>query len=504
MPPDLKKRAMVLECEWQSCGQTRNRMDAFLLHVNEHVDLLLPEGVTAENYKNFEITPFKEELPCHWTGCSFSTTEGEVTLIRHLYFHAYHAKIKWWAKQEQSKHNFGECILGNTTRNLIPDLPEGFVCYWPDCQFYTDNAEHFYRHADNHGLIEDPVIVRGKETYPCCWEGCDSVTKTKYKLAEHLRSHTQEKRFACAECGSLFSNRAKFIDHIARQIAVELQNYQCSHCSKIFASERLLRDHMRHHVNHYKCPHCDMTCTNPSMLKAHIKWKHDDERPFECQLCEHRCKSLSALRKHHATHTPGNLIMCDEEGCEYTSYRLTTMRRHMMRCHTNEKRRPYICHVCGMQYSCGATLTRHLKVKHKFKWPSGHSRFRYKKHEDGSYRLQTVRYESLELTEQILKEKQLQQQQQQETANRSETDNSNSSSQGTEVGIRYDANCELVLECDDGETVMSKTRPEEASEKTVDGGEDFRLETVVVIPDSLVSSEAEQTAVPDSYYVVYE
>ncbi|XP_071806643.1 histone H4 transcription factor-like [Asterias amurensis] len=411
MGPGLKKRPMRLRCEWDNCTITHSSMGMFLSHINDHVNKILPTCVNAENYKNYDIvlsTEETEELHCKWAECTFTSTDGIVTLIRHLYFHAYHAKIKWWALQEQSRNSFGNCILGSMTRNMIPDLPQRFLCFWNNCEFFTDNAEHYYRHADNHGMVDDPVMVNNQETYPCQWEGCETITKTKYKLAEHLRSHTQEKRFACNDCGSLFSNRAKFIDHIARQLALELQNYQCSHCSKIFANERLLRDHMRHHVNHYKCPKCDMTCINPSMLKSHIKWKHSSDRPYSCDLCDHRCKSTSALRRHVTTHAT-NIMICDEPNCSYTAGTMSTMKKHVMRNHGDEKKQPYECHVCNTRYSCGATLTRHLKMKHKFKWPSGHSRFRYKKQDDGLYRLQTVRYESLELTEQILKEKQQEQ-----------------------------------------------------------------------------------------------
>lgn len=59
----------------------------------------------------------------------------------------------------------------------------------------------------------------------------------------------------------------------------------------------------------------------------------------------------------------------------------------------------YMCHVCNKVYCQGSTLSKHLKKAHNFEWPSGHSRFRYKLESDGFYRLQTLRYESLELFE---------------------------------------------------------------------------------------------------------
>ena len=64
-----------------------------------------------------------------------------------------------------------------------------------------------------------------------------------------------------------------------------------------------------------------------------------------------------------------------------------------------------MCHVCSKVYCQGATLSRHLKQTHQFEWPSGHSRFRYKLDLDGFYRLQTLRYESIELSEQLNKSK---------------------------------------------------------------------------------------------------
>ena len=47
--------------------------------------------------------------------------------------------------------------------------------------------------------------------------GCGLKLKNKYKMREHLRSHTQEKVVACPTCGGLFSSRTKFFDHLTRQ-----------------------------------------------------------------------------------------------------------------------------------------------------------------------------------------------------------------------------------------------------------------------------------------------
>jgi len=47
--------------------------------------------------------------------------------------------------------------------------------------------------------------------------GCSTITKSKHRLKEHLRSHTQEKVIACSVCGGLFSNSTKLFDHIKRQ-----------------------------------------------------------------------------------------------------------------------------------------------------------------------------------------------------------------------------------------------------------------------------------------------
>jgi hypothetical protein len=53
--------------------------------------------------------------------------------------------------------------------------------------------------------------------------GCKSVFQSVYKLAEHIRRHTQEKLVGCPTCGGLFASKVKFVDHCKRQVPVECE-----------------------------------------------------------------------------------------------------------------------------------------------------------------------------------------------------------------------------------------------------------------------------------------
>lgn len=369
-------------------------MENFCKHAEAH----LTEGEEdAEGERN-----------CLWTDCGFCSVDGPEELRRHLLFHCYHTKLKQLGQQVlDTQPELGSCSIAYHNRNIIPEIPDNFTCLWEECeQAPYENPEWFYRHVEMHTLsIEIPT---GEWEFPirCGWKDCEATAKGRPKLREHLRSHTQEKVVACPGCGGMYANNTKFFDHIIRQNAMEGQRFQCSHCSKCFATERLLRDHMRTHVSHYKCPLCDMTCPSPSSLRSHIKFRHSNERPYSCEYCEYSCKNLIDLRKHLETHSSDPAYRCDVPGCSFTSRALGTMRIHHQKEHEGTFIARYKCHVCGQCFTRGNSLTVHLHKKHQFKWPSGHPRFRYKEHEDGFMRLQLIRYESVELTEQLMREKQ--------------------------------------------------------------------------------------------------
>nr|XP_005988201.1 PREDICTED: histone H4 transcription factor [Latimeria chalumnae] len=384
-----KKDTLVLRCEWGSCDCTAGKMEDFCSHVSEHLKVHLQE---VEE----EAEP-PEEYPCLWMDCGFCSLESSLDLVRHVYFHCYHTKLKQWGEQAlRNQPDLGQCLLDLQSRNIIPEIQENFFCLWEACESSFDNPEWFYRHVEMHGLCSDhSASSKDNQLFTCLWKDCGSIFKGKFKLREHLRSHTQEKVVACPTCGGMFASNTKYFDHVRRQTAID-----CEWCGRGTRWNSLLTE-----VNHYKCPFCDMTCPSPSALRNHIKFRHSDEKPFKCEYCEYSCKNLIDLRKHLDTHSKDPAYRCEFESCDFTARSLLSMKNHYKKVHEGILEPRYKCHVCEKCFTRGNNLTLHLRKKHQFKWPSGHPRFRYKEHEDGYMRLQLVRYESVELTEQLMKDR---------------------------------------------------------------------------------------------------
>ncbi|KFO99803.1 Histone H4 transcription factor, partial [Calypte anna] len=378
---------LVLQCEWELCSYVASGMEEFCQHVSRHLQQHLPGEPRDEMdplvqpWTNTTISllnpvlkdqlqkPFKCLQGWGLHPCP-GPSQCQTTLSGTKYFLPTSLNLLW-----SSFHPFPLV--------LSQKVPVGSGCGW------FPAAE---------GLLT--LVVVSACCSPC--SDCDCTFKGRCKLREHLRSHTQEKVVACPTCGGMFANNTKFFDHIRRQTALDQQRFQCSHCSKRFATERLLRDHMRNHVNHYKCPLCDMTCPLPSSLRNHIRFRHSEERPFKCDYCDYSCKNLIDLRKHLDTHSKEPAYRCEFEACSFTARSLCSIKLHHRKVHEGDSEPRYKCHVCDKCFTRGNNLTVHLRKKHQFKWPSGHPRFRYKEHEDGYMRLQLVRYESVELTEQLL------------------------------------------------------------------------------------------------------
>ncbi|KAF5282742.1 hypothetical protein FQR65_LT02739 [Abscondita terminalis] len=378
----LAEEPLQLECGWNDCQDVINNYRNYIMHIKDHID---------------DACDTKKLLTCLWIACGYVTFE-KFLLIQHVVYHGYHTKLKNIGMNVLERNKLPECSI--TTPLIFPVLLDGYSCDWVKCGMTFIDIFDFHEHIKVH-VNSNPKYCKHNEIISCHWRGCTYKFASQYKLSDHLRAHTKERVVACPSCGTTFSTKTKFYDHRKRQLPIEEQSYQCSQCSRLFATERLLRDHMRSHINHYKCTLCDMTCPKPSALATHIRYRHLEERPLKCNICDYRCISKQGLQSHLITHCSEKLIACEE--CDFRCRSMYGLDKHYQTDHGQGIPQIYECHCCQEKFSRGNHLTKHLMKAHNYHWPSGHSRFNYKEDTDGIYRLQTVRYESIEVTQEMMR-----------------------------------------------------------------------------------------------------
>lgn len=205
-PSMLPDEDLILICDWEVCRQLFQNMELFLAHVADHA------GQVGVEYKGE-----KASITCLWEDCGFETS-NQKEMIRHIYYHAYHTKIKCLGANLIERLALQGCQLDPATRNAVPELSEPLICNWEDCNLEFLNVQQFYWHVHTHSITNDD---KEKKIKNCLWDNCKSSFPTKFKLRDHLKSHSQERPLACPTCGSLFASRTKLHDHCLRQLPLD-------------------------------------------------------------------------------------------------------------------------------------------------------------------------------------------------------------------------------------------------------------------------------------------
>lgn len=352
----LSEEKITLKCKWNNCSKSFNDYYKFMTHLQAHP---------------CEVLKAAHNKTCSWNKCDYKADTKKL-LLKHVSFHGYIEKLRLIGQNVVKRFGLPNCTQ-NTTY-LIPNDKKDYLCNWEDCHLLFVTYYDFLSHVMIH-VHRNPMQAAKGESIKCCWQSCTYKCNYQVHLKGHVRTHTKEKPVACPDCCTTFATNTKLADHRKRQLPIQLLSYQCSRCSKLFASERLLRDHMRSHINHHKCTMCEMTCSKPSTLLKHMRYRHLNERPFKCHLCKHAAVTKNDLQHHLMTHCAEKLIACEE--CDYRCRTISALDAHYTVVHNHEWRYFYECHCCRIRYSSGHYLTKHLMQVHDYYWPAGHSRFRY-------------------------------------------------------------------------------------------------------------------------------
>lgn len=164
----------TLECEWGSC-QEKFRLSDFP-DFREHFEGHL-RGILPGYCRGFSDDTIPDNFSCFWRDCGWDSPIDAGDLIRHVFFHAFHTRIKLEGHKKQQEMKLAPCTLDSQSRNLLPDIPEPFLCEWKECNVEFNCPTLYYRHVDSHAWAVDKTLVevgengRKKYSVTCQWEG---------------------------------------------------------------------------------------------------------------------------------------------------------------------------------------------------------------------------------------------------------------------------------------------------------------------------------------------
>lgn len=142
--------------------------------------------------------------------------------------------------------------------------------------------------------------------------------------------------------------------------------FECYVCRKIFRERRLLRSHMKLHVQQPRlCLICGIFCSSPTSLSRHLKLHNSDETKTKhlCDICGKGFKIRQYLlrhrRKDHNLWADNTPPVC--QICGATFDKKSLLYDHM-KIHPFEETRDFVCTICNHAARNAYNLKRHMET----------------------------------------------------------------------------------------------------------------------------------------------
>ncbi|XP_052895787.1 zinc finger protein 141-like [Anopheles moucheti] len=168
---------------------------------------------------------------------------------------------------------------------------------------------------------------------------CGLVFDTKFVLENHRKRHATERQYKCEYCPLEYYTKAEKLLHV-RRLHLNAFEVSCPECALMFRTKQTLAQHMKTHTNQrthtcntcgfsfkshthlnrhtkelhegvqYRCEHCDTTYRRKDKLRMHVEKMHNIQTYFVCDICLQSYETDAKLQEHKAHHRAPNDLQC--------------------------------------------------------------------------------------------------------------------------------------------------------------------------------------------------
>lgn len=195
---------------------------------------------------------------------------------------------------------------------------------------------------------------------------CEMTCASKFHLSVHLEAahpklFTDQKGFSVARIKS---------ELLYTYSSGELLPYTCKICNHKVGRIGHINSHLRVHTGakDFKCDYCDYRGTLKEAVKSHVRWHHsnlseEQLRPVPCDICKKRFRNRASMQKHKMGHNNERPFTCEQ--CVYKCRTITQLKGHVLDKHCElspDVLKPYQCEICEMRFKSPSHLNRHHKI----------------------------------------------------------------------------------------------------------------------------------------------
>ncbi|KAJ9589720.1 hypothetical protein L9F63_017059 [Diploptera punctata] len=188
---------------------------------------------------------------------------------------------------------------------------------------------------------------------------CEEGNKTKNDVRVN-RGNEQNRKYCCLECGKSFTTYGNLRTHkIVHNESRKPEELICKICKGQFLFKKDLVLHIGTHFNGkpYGCDLCGKRYRSIFRLRTHKRYHFPPK--FSCEKCGKKFHLESVLNNHKKVHSESNKFICDICG---RSLSTKSILEGHLRMHEGIK--PYQCQICGKRYQSFDCLRFH-KLRHR-------------------------------------------------------------------------------------------------------------------------------------------